>query len=282
MNSLVHAWQSVSARLSANPWLRWGVPPRTPARPGTRCRAGQHGRLGGMQADYEDAVERLERTEALIDQRNWVEHLQAERESHIQIRSRFWEAETEGLAQAKLQAALSTLFQDLDLQDTRIRSGVNQEVPDLPGIRRVQTRLNAAYPPGIEPKMLHALAAHPRPLIVDRLELRRRGRSESRLTLSVSSYFVVGGGCRHPGAVAPGFRRKYVRSSTRRDDADSVVGIGPDNSRHIQSILRPGGGTPTATDRVHERRDFAPRQIHGRSTPTLRRTIRFAGQFAAS
>ena len=192
MNSLVRAWQSVSERLSANPWLRWGVRLALLLVLGHGV-ALQHGRLAGVQADYKDAVERLERTEALIDRGNWMEFLEMERESHVRIQSRFWEAETEGLAQAKLQAALSILFQDLDLQDTRIRSGVNQEVPDLPGIRRVQTRLNAAYPPGIEPKMLHALAAHPRPLIVDRLELRKRAQGESRLNLTVSSYFVVGG-----------------------------------------------------------------------------------------
>ena len=192
MNPLARAWQSASAGLSANPWLRWGVRLALLLVLGQGV-ALQHGRLAGVQADYEDVVERLERTEALIDQGNWIELLETERESHIRIWSRFWEAETEGLAQAKLQAALSTLFQDLDLRNTRISSGVNQEVPDLPGIRRVQTRLNAAYPPGTEPKMLHALATYPRQLIVDRLELRKRAQGDSQLTVVVSSYFVVGG-----------------------------------------------------------------------------------------
>ena len=191
MNSLARAWQSVSAKLSASPWLRWGVRLALLLVLGHGV-ALQHGRLAGVQADYKNAVERLERTEALIDQGNWMELLELEREAHLRIQSRFWEAETEGLAQAKLQAALSALFQDLDLRDSRIRSGVNQDVPDLPGVRRIQTRLNATYPPGTEPKMLQALAAYPRQLIVDRLELRRRAQGESRLTLSVSSYFVVG------------------------------------------------------------------------------------------
>lgn len=192
MNPLARAWQSVSARLSASPWLRWGVRLALLLVVGHGV-ALQHGRLAGVQADYEDALERLDRTEALIDQKSWMELLEAERESHSRIHSRFWQAETEGLAQAKLQAALSALFQNLDLRHTRIRSGVSQDVPGLPGVRRVQTRLNAAYPPGTELKMLLGLAAYPQPLIVDRLELRRRARGESQLALTVSSYFVVGG-----------------------------------------------------------------------------------------
>lgn len=192
MNPVARAWQSVSATLSANPWLRWGVRLAALLVLGHGI-ALQHGRLTGVQAAYEDALGRLDRTVALIDQGYWIEFLEMERESHFRIRSRFWEAETEGLAQAELQAALSTLLQDLDLRNTRIQSGLNQELPDLPGVRRVQIRLNASYPPGTEPKMLHALATYPRQLIVDRLEFRRRARGEPQLTLVVSSYFVVGG-----------------------------------------------------------------------------------------
>ena len=192
MNPVARAWQSVSATLSTNPWLRWGVRLALLLALGHGV-ALQHDRLTGVQADYEDALERLDRTETLIDQGNWIELVEAERESHFRIQSRFWEAETEGLAQAELQAALGTLLQDLDLRNTRIQSGLNQELPDLPGVQRVQIRLNASYPPGTEPMMLHALATYPRQLVVDRLELRRRARGESRLTLVVSSYFVTGG-----------------------------------------------------------------------------------------
>ena len=38
--------------------------------------------------------------------------------------------------------------------------------------------------------MLHALATHPKKMIVDRLDLRRRGQRDSYLTLILSAYFV--------------------------------------------------------------------------------------------
>ena len=72
MNALVRAWLSVSARLSANPWLRRGLGLALLLVLGHGV-ALQHGRLAGVQADYEDAVEGLERTEGLIDQGNWME-----------------------------------------------------------------------------------------------------------------------------------------------------------------------------------------------------------------
>ena len=192
MNPLARAWQPVAAQLSARPWLRGGGRLALLLALGHGV-ALQHGRLAGVHADYEDALADLDRTGALLHRRDWMAPLETEREAHVRIRSRFWEAETEGLAQAKLQAALGTLFRDVGLRDTRIQSGLNQDAPDLPGVRRVQARLQAAYPPGTEPEMLHALAAYPRQLIVDRLELRRRERGEAQLTLIVSSYFVVGG-----------------------------------------------------------------------------------------
>ena len=64
----------------------------------------------------------------------------------------------------------------LRLDKPRIRSGVSQPVPHLPGVWRVQTRLDAAYQPGVELQVLHALATHPKKMIVDRLDLRRRSR----------------------------------------------------------------------------------------------------------
>ena len=41
-----------------------------------------------------------------------------------------------------------------------------------------------------EVRALHALATHPKKLVVDRLDLRRRGRQNSHLVLILSAYFV--------------------------------------------------------------------------------------------
>ena len=68
----------------------------------------------------------------------------------------------------------------------------SQPLPDLPGVWRVQTRLDARLPAeGSSWSALHALATHPQKLIVDRLDLRRRDRRQSsHLVLILSAYFV--------------------------------------------------------------------------------------------
>ena len=190
MKALRRALRPAAAELAGNPRLRWGVWLILV----TLLVYGilvQSDRLAAARADYAGESERLVRAEALLRQRDWPERLAAEREAHRRIRTTFWQAETEGLAQAKLQAALNEVIADLGLRKPRIRSGASQPLPDLPEVWRVQTRLDAAYPPGVELRLLHALATYPKKLVVERLDLvRRKRRNDSRLMLIVSAYFV--------------------------------------------------------------------------------------------
>ena len=82
------------------------------------------------------------------------------------------------------------MIEELGLRQSRFHSGVSQPVPELPGVWRVQTRLDAGYRRGTELRALHALATYPKKLVVDRLELRRLPRQDSRLVLILSAYFV--------------------------------------------------------------------------------------------
>ena len=85
----------------------------------------------------------------------------------------------------------------LGLRKTRLRTGSSRPVSDLPGVWRVQIRADANYRPGLELRIVHALATHPKKMIVDRLDLKRHGPNDGYLVLIVSSYFV---GVRTPPA----------------------------------------------------------------------------------
>ena len=186
--------RTVAAEFAASARLRWGVRLAVAIVLGY-CILVQSERLAAVDRDYAAETARLAKAEALLRRRDWPELLEAERATHREVKSMFWPAKTEGLAQARLQAALAGIVEPLALRNPRIHSGVSQPVPHLPGIWRVQTRLNAAYSPGIELKALHALAAHPKKLIVERLELSRHDQRDSRLMLIVSAHFVgVGAG----------------------------------------------------------------------------------------
>ena len=189
MSGLNDVFASFAAELAGNARLRWGVWLVL----GILlfyCILVQSDRVAAVHDEYAAETGQLTKAEALLRRRDWPDLLEAERQTHRALTATFWQAETEGLAQAKLQAALTGMVEGLDLSNLRIRSGVSQPVPDLPGIWRVQTRLDAAYRPGVELQALHAMATYPKKLVVDRLDLSRRGRQDSRLTLILSAYFV--------------------------------------------------------------------------------------------
>ena len=189
MSVLRRAASSAAAEFAASARLRWGIRLAVAIVLGY-CIVVQHERMAALHRDYADEAARVAKARALLERRDWPERLAAERSTHRRVESMFWPADTEGLAQARLQAALAGIVEPLALRNPRIRSGVSQPVAHLPGIWQVQTRLDAAYSPGVELKALHALATHPRKLIVERLELSRHDQREARLMLIVSAYFV--------------------------------------------------------------------------------------------
>ena len=189
MNTLNQALRPLAAELAGNARLRWGVW-LTIGIVLLYCVLVQSDRVAAVHGEYAAEADRLARAETLLQRQDWPDLLEAERKTHRALKAVFWEARTEGLAQAKLQGALTGAVEGLKLRKPRIRSGVSQPAADLPGIWRMQTRLDAAYRPGVEMQVLHALATHPKKLIVDRLDLRQRGRQDSYLTLILSAYFV--------------------------------------------------------------------------------------------
>ena len=189
MRALRRILGPVAAELGANARLRWGIWLIA----GILLAYGilvQSERLAAAHRDYDAEAAGLARAAALLEGRDWSALLEAERETHGELVATFWRAETEGLAQAKLQDALTGIIEGLDFRDVLMRSGVSQPVPDLPGIWRVQTRLDAAYRGRAELHALHAIATHPNRLVVDRLDLRRRQRQRSHMVLILSAYFV--------------------------------------------------------------------------------------------
>ena len=189
MNALRRALRPVAAELAGNARLRWSVWLAL-ALVLFYCLLVQSDRLAAVHRDHAAESGRLAKAEALLDRQDWPERLEAEREIRRRLEAAFWEAETQGLAQAKLQAALTGAIEDLGLHRLQLRSGASEPAPDLPGIWRVQTRLDATYRPGIELRLLHALGTHPKKLVVDRLDLVRRRGHDSHLVLILSAYFV--------------------------------------------------------------------------------------------
>ena len=94
------------------------------------CLLVQSDRKAAVHDEYVAETDRMMKTEViLLDRQDWPQLLEAERETYRALTARFWQAETAGLAQAKLQAALTGVIDGFDLRKPRIRSGGSQPVP---------------------------------------------------------------------------------------------------------------------------------------------------------
>ena len=136
--------------------------------------------------EYAAEAGRLAEAQALLNRQDWGQLLAAEHSASEALREAFWQAETQGLAQAQLQAALTEIASRLDFRNARVQLGLNQPLPEAPGFWQVQAQLTGQYSPGMELQALHAIATHPKKLVADRLDL---DRSRSRMLLTVSAFF---------------------------------------------------------------------------------------------
>ena len=129
MNALGQGLAPLAAEFAGNARLRWGVWLML----GIAlfyCILVQSDRVAVVHDDYVAETEHMVKAETILrDRQDWPQLLEAERETYRERVAGFWQAETTGLAQAKLQAALADVIDGFDLRKPRIRSGGSQPVP---------------------------------------------------------------------------------------------------------------------------------------------------------
>ena len=190
MNALRQLWQRVwergSAELAEKPRLRVGVW----ALAGivlVYAMLAQGTRLTDAYREHARQAEGLARVAGALSREDWPQLLEAEKQTQRELQAMLWQANTPGQAQAQLQQAVRTMVDGLDLRDLRIRPGVTQPVPELPGLARVQAELVGRYRGAAALDFLEAVAISPARLVVDRLVLRRQS---GYMEVLLSAYFT--------------------------------------------------------------------------------------------
>ena len=186
MNALMRLFKDFQAEFAVNARLRAGVW-AIAAVVLFYLSLVQSDRVASAHDGYAAAAGRLARADGLLERQDWPQLLETERAANQALEGAFWQADTQGLAQAQLQAALAGIADGLKLRDVRIQPGLTQPVPEVPGIWRVQAQFSASHDSGAQLQVLHALATHPKKLVVDRLDM-VRGRA--RVVVLLSAYFV--------------------------------------------------------------------------------------------
>ena len=144
-------------------------------------------RLAEAEAAYAAQAQQLAAVEQALARRDWPQLLAAERAANGDFAPHFWQAESEGVAQAMLQAAVSNLVEELDLRRPRIKASLSEPVPNLPGVCRVQVELSTEYAAGGQLRLIRAVATHSPGLIAERMGL---GRQNARIAMTLSAYFL--------------------------------------------------------------------------------------------
>ena len=149
----------------------------------------QSDRLHAAHAAYVAVASQLARAQGLAAADDWPRRLEAEQAREGELAQRFWQAESPGLAQARLQAMVAAMVDDLNFRNPIVQAGLSRPAPDMPGVWQAQAQFSGLYRdnPGAELEVIRALAASPQKLVIDRLQMRRR---DTRLNVLFSAYFL--------------------------------------------------------------------------------------------
>ena len=186
MNKLQESWARAKVELADKPRLRAGV----------WLGAGimlvylllaQADRLTDAYKEHARQTDGLARLAGVLSRKDWPQLLEEEQRNQQALQAALWRADTSGQAQAQLQQAIETKIEGLGLRDPRIRPGVTQPVPELPGVVRVQVELVGRYSGAAALELLEAIAISPAKLVVDRLVLRR---DSGYVEVLLSAYFI--------------------------------------------------------------------------------------------
>lgn len=100
-----------------------------------------------------------------------------------------WEANSDGLAQAKVQAALTELVLNDDNINKTIKAGVPQPLDELEDVRQLRVRVATSLTSTQLRDTLKQIEGHPKLLVIDRIDLRRNGLRWN-VELVISAFYL--------------------------------------------------------------------------------------------
>ena len=143
-----------------------------------------------LQLEYQNAFTRLNQLQTVANQTQWLERAAQAQTLRTQLEVKFWQANTQGLAQATFQKWLNTEMKRVQIKtDAHLRIISTLEMPKYTRVWKITARLDAHFTPQSLDMLLLAIAQHPLFVVTERLEI-RHSRSP-RFTLIINAYFQL-------------------------------------------------------------------------------------------
>jgi hypothetical protein len=113
----------------------------------------------------------LSRVEQLGRVELWHQRRTESELARVQQEARLWEAETEGIAQANFQSWIIDEAKRAGIGPVDIRLSINPGGGNTLKLRQLSAQIHARFEPAALLKLMQAIAAHDRLLVVERLEV---------------------------------------------------------------------------------------------------------------
>jgi len=147
-------------------------------------------RVAEVTSETQSLHKRLHKVALIEQQTEWGQRFAAESAVQIQLHERLWQARSEGLAKASLQAAIDQLAEHANIKIRQLQLSDPEPMSGVANIVQVRAELNAQLRRGSIPELLDTLATHEPPLFVDTLSMRiERNKT---VKLQVMAYFALG------------------------------------------------------------------------------------------
>ncbi len=141
-----------------------------------------------LQGVHQNKLNRLYQAQNINRQSQWLERAPKAQALRTKLYRKFWQANTQGLAQATLQKWFDTQINRIKMKKAYLRIQSTFELPNIPHIWKITARLDANFKPKELNKLLLAMAKQPLLIVTERLEIRNKKRNP-RFTLIVNAFF---------------------------------------------------------------------------------------------
>lgn len=146
-----------------------------------------------IEAEYRRDTQMMERVAAAESEKDWPQRAKDSAAELSQLNQQLWPAETEGIAQADLQAWVSNLGRELGLPvlDIRVESAKIKDFP--PELRQITATITAQPSEAAVIGLLERLDQAPHLSVVTRLHVRQQPSPVLELVLTGYARIVSGG-----------------------------------------------------------------------------------------
>jgi len=141
-----------------------------------------------LQGEYKTTVARLHQLENIAQQADWTKRADEIKKLRQDLESKLWQANTQGLAEANLQAWFDKQLKELEINVQRLK--VESVVESQPTMKlwKVTAHIGAKFVPKQFDGLLLAMAKNPQWLIIERLDVFGANRNP-RFVIIASAYF---------------------------------------------------------------------------------------------